>query len=156
MHSNPTLWYAQQCPWVFEGFHGVRYEVDAIWVDVDDLDKTLHSMSGCFTDHREQAGSFHWSFLRAEDGIELLTSSLLTAGGVISIKVLCDLLLYCELVVVTQYEGGVVAVWFFVKVEISIVWFVGCIFTCKAASFVVSDPTGVVFGGLLYKFCAAY
>ena len=47
-------------------------------------------------------------------------SSLLTAGGVMSVKVLCDLLLYCELIVFMQYEGGVVAAYFFVDLEVSI------------------------------------
>ena len=72
-------------------------------MDINEPDNTLHSMSGYFADHQELAVSFHYSFGRAEDGIESLTLSLLFTGGVMSIEVLCDLLLYCELVVVMQY-----------------------------------------------------
>ena len=77
-------------------------------MDIDDLDDTLHSMSVYFADHQELVGSFHCSFGRSEDGDESLAAFPSSIRCVIGVVVFYDSRLYCELVVVLRYEGGVV------------------------------------------------
>ena len=79
-------------------------------MDIEDPGDMLHSMSDYFSDHQELAGSFHRSFGRTEGGGESLVLFLSSAGCIMCVEVLCDLRLYCELIVGMQYEGGVITV----------------------------------------------